>query len=1028
MHEANNKKIRTALMILGGIIGIILFGLVMTATSTRMVLEATQDEMKENSIYIHEAVASNALRGKMVKAWSDQNHMSSLNLIRYMEEEKGPAYVESQEFLSEICALIGAQDLMIMDRDGNIKSSAVGYFNDLKDEKYAPLLKTFESETMEKLSVYTFSAETYDKREDDYLQYLNELSNTGETFQSKAADPDTENGSESEAEDESDKENESIWGKSFYGVSNMFPVFYALKIDEERACVINDYGGTQLLYEAMLDVWPYVLKNEVIGTNGWAFAWTGKTGEILYYPDNSFLSRNVSDLNINMDAIKDGEFEMTSVDGQLMYLYPEYFEDQDAWVVCAVPSEELTGKWGGPMGLLLWLMFGILTADLVYYAVNLLKKKDAATNIIFIHSMKQIRRSNRRKKLLVFTIFCSVVIFLCSFYMQTLSLMSSWAENSVYMVDRIESELTENESFRKQFRYLYMQNKERMLKLAGWYFDQSEEAVTKEKLDLMGDILNLNGLCILDVNGAATAASYSFSYNALSETGSGESGGSSGDGSGQAGSEQEAQDSGGSSGSSSAEQNTLLVPLHDDHDMITGYISADISASALATVLDSKTLDGTLETVQPGEGGFVFAVNQNSKQFTWYPNRELVGKNALSYGLKESDLQDNLCQYIRLNKNECYIVSGQTGENLIYLAIRKEQLLRQRFLISITGTVAALIILLIIGLPLYTCPEEISQEKKKIKTGREIGTSLEQKVFLNLLFSGVILVCVYTVMRYFHMSLIEDSALKFVMNGNWEYGLNVFALTYSLMLMIKVGLALFLFRRMITFMRGMFSVKASTVLRMLKSLVTYAGVFYVAYRTFVYFGMDPTALMASAGIVSVVIGIGANSLVGDIIAGLFLLAEGNVQVGDLISVGDFQGIVEEMGVRVSKIYDVDTEDLKIIPNKDIQNVLHKSMYPANLYLEYQITYEEDPERVEPLLEEDLKGLREDIPEILTEPEYLGIRRLDDNGVVMLVRVKCYEAYRPRVTRAVNRHIYMMFRRNGIEVPFPQLTIHDASEE
>ena len=56
-------------MILGGIIGIILFGLVMTATSTRMVLEATQDEMKENSIYIREAVARNALRGKMVKAW-----------------------------------------------------------------------------------------------------------------------------------------------------------------------------------------------------------------------------------------------------------------------------------------------------------------------------------------------------------------------------------------------------------------------------------------------------------------------------------------------------------------------------------------------------------------------------------------------------------------------------------------------------------------------------------------------------------------------------------------------------------------------------------------------------------------------------------------------------------------------------------------------------------------------------------------------------------------------------------------------
>jgi small conductance mechanosensitive channel len=185
--------------------------------------------------------------------------------------------------------------------------------------------------------------------------------------------------------------------------------------------------------------------------------------------------------------------------------------------------------------------------------------------------------------------------------------------------------------------------------------------------------------------------------------------------------------------------------------------------------------------------------------------------------------------------------------------------------------------------------------------------------------------------------------------------------------------------------------------------------------------------MASAGIVSVVVGIGANSLVGDIIAGIFLLMEGNIQVGDMISIGDFRGIVEDLGIRMSKIYDVDSEDVKIVPNKEIENVVHMSMHPANLYLEYQISYEEDLERVERLLTQELETMESRIPELTAKPVYLGVRRLDDNGVILLVRARCYEAHRPRVTRGVNRCVYLMFRRNGIEIPFPQLTVHEADK-
>ena len=173
--------------------------------------------------------------------------------------------------------------------------------------------------------------------------------------------------------------------------------------------------------------------------------------------------------------------------------------------------------------------------------------------------------------------------------------------------------------------------------------------------------------------------------------------------------------------------------------------------------------------------------------------------------------------------------------------------------------------------------------------------------------------------------------------------------------------------------------------------------------------------MTSAGIVSVVIGIGANSLVGDVIAGIFLLMEGNVQVGDMITVDGFRGCVEELGIRVTRIYDVDSEDVKIIANKDVQNVQHMTAHPANLYLEYMCEY-------------GVETLRSKVPQLIDDPEYLGVRRLDSDGIVLLVRARCYEAYRPYVTRAVNRAVYMLFARTGFSVPFPQVTLHNAYPE
>ena len=365
------------------------------------------------------------------------------------------------------------------------------------------------------------------------------------------------------------------------------------------------------------------------------------------------------------------------------------------------------------------------------------------------------------------------------------------------------------------------------------------------------------------------------------------------------------------------------------------------------------------------------------------------------------------------------------------MATPADRLLKGRLSMSLAATLAALVILLLVGLPLYTAgkyEETPSVAGDEDDDDTSDARSPEFRAIRCLCVCAALLTVSVMLFPVFRESLGSENILDYVLKGNWENGLNVFALTAALISICKTGVVIFLFRRLMRLLSDALPVRGRSIVRVLTSLVAYAGWMFMAYRFLVYMGMEPTTLMASAGIVSVVIGIGANSLVGDVIAGMFLLAEGNIQVGDMIEVGDFLGIVEELGIRVTKIYHVENRDVKIIPNKEIQNVLHLSRYPACLHLGYMIEYREDLERVEKLLCAELATLQAKMPELTAPPEYKGVQTLGDNGVVLRVDVRCHEAHRPDVTRKVNRSVYMMFCRNGISVPFPQITVHNADAQ
>ena len=190
-------------------------------------------------------------------------------------------------------------------------------------------------------------------------------------------------------------------------------------------------------------------------------------------------------------------------------------------------------------------------------------------------------------------------------------------------------------------------------------------------------------------------------------------------------------------------------------------------------------------------------------------------------------------------------------------------------------------------------------------------------------------------------------------------------------------------------------------------------------------GVNTSTLIASAGILSLVIGLGAQSLVADIIAGLFIVLEGEYQVGDIVVIDDWRGTVQEIGIRTTKIVDAGG-NVKIINNSAISTIVNQTQELSVAKAYIGIEYGESIPHVERVISENLKGIRERIPSIVDGPFYKGVNELAASSVDLLFVAKCREEDVYQVQRDLNRELKLMFDQNNINVPFPQIVLNQPA--
>jgi moderate conductance mechanosensitive channel len=215
--------------------------------------------------------------------------------------------------------------------------------------------------------------------------------------------------------------------------------------------------------------------------------------------------------------------------------------------------------------------------------------------------------------------------------------------------------------------------------------------------------------------------------------------------------------------------------------------------------------------------------------------------------------------------------------------------------------------------------------------------------------------------------------------------------------------------------------RTATVGSLLKSITT--GIIFgvVAIMVVDVVGLNVAPLIASAGVLGLAVGFGAQSLVTDFLSGVFMMLEDQYGVGDAVDVGDAVGDVEAVGLRVTRVRDIDGT-VWYVRNGNIARVGNMSQNWARTVLDIRVGYDEDLDRVREILADESHKMWEeekDNPDILEEPEVWGVQSLDPEAIAVRLVLKTAPMQQWAVARRLRERIKERFDREGIEMPLPQ---------
>ena len=190
-------------------------------------------------------------------------------------------------------------------------------------------------------------------------------------------------------------------------------------------------------------------------------------------------------------------------------------------------------------------------------------------------------------------------------------------------------------------------------------------------------------------------------------------------------------------------------------------------------------------------------------------------------------------------------------------------------------------------------------------------------------------------------------------------------------------------------------------------------------------GVSLAPILGAAGVVGLAIGFGAQSLVKDYFTGFFILFEDQIRTGDVVTIANTSGAVEDITLRHVRLRDYDG-NVHFVPNSLITTVTNMSRSFANAVMDVGVAYRENVDEVMAAMHEVGRAMRADLAFgklIVDDLEMAGVERLDQSAVVIRCRIKVAPLQQWTVRREYLRRVKAAFDASGIELPYPHVTVY-----
>ena len=438
----------------------------------------------------------------------------------------------------------------------------------------------------------------------------------------------------------------------------------------------------------------------------------------------------------------------------------------------------------------------------------------------------------------------------------------------------------------------------------------------------------------------------------------------------------------------------------------------------------------------------------------------LSGKTVMEYGLPEKSLADGYTDFAVLRGVKSYVTSVKRSDVVFIYIIRNSMLFSNMLPASLAATIAYLLVLCVVVVicmgkydenAFSECVFDEGHETEEgngtsaqaiNETGEEAPHGLSELVVMKdrkkipkedrtpenriksvLKFDIILLILLPALfsLRDSSASVGNGTLLQFLLYGDWNRGVNLFAFCSIIIVVITCVILVLLSNGILSLIAGFTGKGGDTLCRLLYSLVNYIAVLGALYYVFDYVGLPISTYIASLSVVSLALSLGAKDMVSDILAGLLIVFEKQFQVGDTVTIDGIQGEVLEIGVRSTRLLN-DDNDICYYTNSTIRSIVNKSKRDSAYKMILTILTQDSMAQVEALFERELPEIGKNLNTIIKGPELKEIVILSSSGnsrneTLYRIKIKtvCKEEDVDDVEDYVKHEVYLLCERENIKL-------------